>query len=397
MHGGCSRSAGIHLTPSHVNGLMKKPLWPRDAVASKDLEQAIANWERDVQLWEEASQERVFLAHRKLALEEMCPELFRAHLRILGLEKLQTYEAMRIEIADWLFEELRRLAKQRANLCEGLPDGNNSETDAALLEDFFDTPLENLDHSQLMAIVKNLKSKKGKGRGKGGPRKCFECDAEDHIASACPVRAERVKNGGPERLDKPDVEMGKGKGSGKGGKAKGKGKSQYPPRSHWKDYNPDPSVIQNPQRMRWHPANKPRLKSLVSDEDWWNTPGNFLSISPAKVVKTSAKQVETKNRFQMLQTDDPEDAAESPSPSNGSPAAPAPVPDVPRRCLVTREAGTESGEMRARPQRFKNATENHGVTGDETPMVDNQNNDGGAERAIQSRLANAMQADSMLR
>ena len=153
----------------------------------------------------------------------------------------------------------------------------DAEMDRALLE-FINVALEDLDHCQIMALVKNLKSKKGKGRGKGGPRKCYECDAEDHIASACPVRAERINNGGPERLGKPDIEMGKGKGGGKGSKANGQGKNQYHPKRHWKDFN-DPSVIQNPQWMRWHPANKPQLKSLVTDENWWNTPGNFLSIS----------------------------------------------------------------------------------------------------------------------
>ena len=114
-------------------------------------------------------------------------------------------------------------------------------------------------------------------------------------------------------MDKPDIEMGKGKGGGKGGKAKGEGKNQYPPKSHWKEFNHDPSVIQNPQRMRWHPSNKPQLKSLVTDENWWNTPGNFLSISPASVVKTSAKPVLTKNQFQVLQADDPEELTETPS------------------------------------------------------------------------------------
>ena len=70
-------------------------------------------------------------------------------------------------------------------------------------------------------------------------------------------------------MDKPDIEMGKGKGSGKGGgKAKSKGKGQYPPRSQWKEYNPDPSFIQHSQWGRWHPANKPQLKSFVSDAEW---------------------------------------------------------------------------------------------------------------------------------
>ena len=56
---------------------------------------------------------------------------------------------------------------------------------------------DDLQVHELRALVKNLKSKNGKGKGKGEPRKCFECDAVGHIASECLVRAERVKNGGP--------------------------------------------------------------------------------------------------------------------------------------------------------------------------------------------------------
>ena len=85
------------------------------------------------------------------------------------------------------------------------------------------------------------------------------------------MRAASVAAGGSKRLGKlvtGVVEMGKGGGKeGSNGKAKSKSKnSMYPPNSHWKDFNPDPSVIQNPQRIRWHPANKPQLKSLAADE-----------------------------------------------------------------------------------------------------------------------------------
>ena len=90
---------------------------------------------------------------------------------MLGPEKLQTYESMRVEITDWLFDEHRKPTKPRANLCEGHPEGSSPEIDAATLEGFYDMPLEDLDDHQLRALVKNLKSKKGKGKGKGGPRK----------------------------------------------------------------------------------------------------------------------------------------------------------------------------------------------------------------------------------
>ena len=100
--------------------------------------------------------------------------------------------------------------------------------------------------------------------------------------------------------------MGKGGGKeGSKGKAKSKGKnSMYPPNSHWKDFNPDPSVIQNPQRIRWHPANKPQLKSLAADESCWNTPGNFFSDRQAGIAKASGKPVATQNKLQALQADD---------------------------------------------------------------------------------------------
>ena len=55
-----------------------------------------------------------------LALEMMCPERFRNHLKIVGREKLKTYEAMRVEIAERLFDELGRPTKQKAAACEAL-------------------------------------------------------------------------------------------------------------------------------------------------------------------------------------------------------------------------------------------------------------------------------------
>ena len=85
----------------------------------------------------------------------------------------------------------------------------------------------------LLALVKKgiLKTKgKGKGKGQKSKRTCYDCGADDHLAAACPVRAARVAAGGPERLDKPDVQMGSGggkKGAGKamkGGKGKDGGK-----------------------------------------------------------------------------------------------------------------------------------------------------------------------------
>ena len=83
--------------------------------------------------------------------------------------------------------------------------------------------------------MKNVKFHKkggGKAEGKGGgkaggkARACYECASEVHIAGNCPVRAETVALGGPERLPKRNVEMGGqggGKSFGKGPKGFGKG------------------------------------------------------------------------------------------------------------------------------------------------------------------------------
>ena len=105
---------GHSLRPTHVNALMKKAFWPRDAVQAKDQEMAIAQWELDIQRWETAAKQRVSMTRRKLVLDEMCPERFRAHLRILVPKKLSAYEAMRAEIANWLAEEFRKAPKQGA-------------------------------------------------------------------------------------------------------------------------------------------------------------------------------------------------------------------------------------------------------------------------------------------
>ena len=90
------------------------------------------------------------------------------------------------------------------------------------------------------------KGEKGGGK-KGGPRACFECGAEDHLANACPVRLERVAAGGPERLPKDDAMKGKKGGGGKGGKEawKGYGAKGYtfiPSAGQWKAAAGSPGV-----------------------------------------------------------------------------------------------------------------------------------------------------------
>ena len=204
------------------------------------------------------------------------------------------YEAMRAEIADWLAEELRKAPRPRAAALGQAADPEQSESVSALLsalgaelepddQDFLKTPLDDLDQGQLLALVKSvkLKSKKGEGKGKG-PRKCYECDSEGHIASECPIRLERVKNGGPERLpkgDAGDVDMGGFKRKGKGGSKGGKVCKGAVTASLWKTYNPYPNVIKQSQWGHWRPAAPGQPLQMASEgTPWFQVLGAVLSV-----------------------------------------------------------------------------------------------------------------------
>ena len=50
---------GFSMRPIHVHELMKLALFPKTAVQAKDLEMAIASWERDVHTFEATSSENV--------------------------------------------------------------------------------------------------------------------------------------------------------------------------------------------------------------------------------------------------------------------------------------------------------------------------------------------------
>ena len=79
--------------------------------------------------------------------------------------------------------------------------------------------------SRRQQFLKNKRGGKGCGNNdgekKGGPRTCYECDSEEHIAANCQVHAVRVEAGGQERLDRPDDPMKGVKSGGKKGGKKG--------------------------------------------------------------------------------------------------------------------------------------------------------------------------------
>ena len=199
-----------------------------------------------------------------------------------------------------------------------------------------DTPLETF-----FAIVKktHLKKQKGTGKGKGGSkglRKCYECDGEGHIAADCPVRAERVAAGGPERLDDPmgiNKAKGKGKGknktdkdkndkkgeTGKGGGKAGKGVWTstgdhggfwVPTRHQIIESGGFPYPTQYQYNHPWHMGGKgtqPGTKMMIGngsetadDGTWMQVPGYAMRLE-----RVSPKaHVEVSNPFEALTSDE---------------------------------------------------------------------------------------------
>ena len=189
---------------------------------------------------------------------------------------------------------------------------------------------------QFLAMVKNTHVKRSKGGGKGGkgarpPRKCYECDAESHIAADCFQSAARVAAGGPERLDDPmgqaggkakgkNGKKGKGdKGSGKGGKggtwtATGDhGGYWIPTRAQIKGSGGFPFPTQHQYSHAWHTEGKgpqPGAKLMTGSgaeepEDWttWMRASGY-AMSLRQVPAREA--VETSNAFAALASEEPD-------------------------------------------------------------------------------------------
>ena len=79
---GCSKRL------THATVLRKRALYPRTNVPAKDLENAIAKWEADINLYENSTGEEFPSQYRRMNLEDMCPERLKARLRDMGPERL---------------------------------------------------------------------------------------------------------------------------------------------------------------------------------------------------------------------------------------------------------------------------------------------------------------------
>ena len=69
------------------------------------MEASIAKWEADIELHEKATGETVPEPHRRMSLEDMCPERLCALLRDQGPERFPTYDDMKLRISDWVADE----------------------------------------------------------------------------------------------------------------------------------------------------------------------------------------------------------------------------------------------------------------------------------------------------
>ena len=196
---------GHSLRPEHVHHLLLKAYTPNTAVPARSLETAIVAWEMDIRSFQDATGDKFPEANRKM-------DRLREYFRAYGKDRFPSYELIKSEVVDWLVDEARR-GKTSGGRAAALGEKELEDTAEGEDVNWENVDEDNMTHGQLIAPVKNTKVKvqKGKGTGKGAPRACYECGAEDHIAAACPVRKEQVEAGGPERLPAGDVQMGGGK------------------------------------------------------------------------------------------------------------------------------------------------------------------------------------------
>ena len=89
-----------------VTDLRRKAFAPRTSVPAKDMEIAVALKEKDVSLYEDASGELFLVENLKMGLTDMCPPALRQRIIDFGPERFGTYEAIRLEVYNWLADNL---------------------------------------------------------------------------------------------------------------------------------------------------------------------------------------------------------------------------------------------------------------------------------------------------
>ena len=341
----------------------RKIMQPKQATF-EGLRKAILDWETELSQYELAAGQGCAMGERDrvMCLEDMCPDPLQQYLE--SKEKLVTYADYKLAIHDYLVNRARWAGRSRINWigaqedfgasyaeeAEKLedPEEPSGEAIAAFLEHF---PQLNAISGEINALVKNKfgKSNKGNGKkgkstgkgsgdnggdggkdakddkkGKGKGRRCFECDSEEHIARDCPVRKDRVAKGGPERMPK---------GNGKG----------YPTQAQWNKWIPGPSAgtwksywpgVQGkgafqgtPMQLspfmapQEHNPGQSVLQSLfggliplscVNAKSCKSVTTNAKLVTMRRIRTKFAKEVETKNSFAALASEDPGNSDEGP-------------------------------------------------------------------------------------
>ena len=323
---------GHSLRDDHVMDMQRKAYASKSPVAAKDLELAISVWEKEVSQFEEASGNTMEPKMRTILLTDMCPLPLRQRIKDFGPERFSSYEAIRAEALNWLADNLHQPKGKLAVIID-VAEPEVPEIAYEQLGEYLLNPANaDVPPETLLAMVRNAHLKKTKGGGKGDgkarpPRRCFECDAEDHIGANCPIRAARVAAGGPERLDDP-MGLGKAKGKGKKGKVdKGGGKGGkggtwtasgdhggywVPTRAQIKGSGGFPFPTQHQYTHAWHNDGKgaqPGAKLMTGagaeaaeDWSWMRTSGYAMSLQqvPARAAVT------TSNAFTALTSEEPD-------------------------------------------------------------------------------------------
>ena len=208
---------GCSFNEESLHAKLSKIIAPKKAVSAKDVERAIAEWEREIEVYRLAIPNYVMDDNQqRMLLKQLCPPQMQAYIRSLKDEVKVDYHLLKTAIHDWLGFPENQLTIKSCKLaaCGQIPEEEveADEQEMELDETTKQALMEADTSGQLLALVINgkLKTKgKGKGKSKGqkAKRTCYECGSEEHLADKCQIRIDRVAAGGPARLDDP---MGKG-------------------------------------------------------------------------------------------------------------------------------------------------------------------------------------------
>ena len=343
---------GHSLREQHVQTLRRKAYFPRAVSQIKDLETQINLWEADVDLFEAATDEKFPDANRRMNLVDMCPDSLRKTLKERD-HRLDTYEGIKTEIADWI-ADLDRAKGGRVAALDG-PEPPDPIPG-------FEVPLnfdpDTMTDQELRALVKSKFIKKPKGAGKGdqnnqGGKKteadnsnkvCYDCGEPGHIGADCPQRKARVAAGGPER--NPNAKS-KGRGKDPWHPTKGMWKSWFPgpTQTAWASWYPDKGAGKGYANFtgKGHTLKAMNPAEHAWQDSWMSAPGAMLASLTVK-----SPTVEHENMFKELaDTDDGEEMPEIDQSAE-------PVPDMPDLGSVPvrpRRSPRGKSEMEARMMR----------------------------------------------